>query len=127
MCQMNEQDVTDVGLMAIGRSGGCTIAIDETLSGTERWFLQIEFQSIDLYFEIAKPTIVRDCVQFMQSGESSIGEDNSFDLGLFNGTFVQMRRDGEFADRFFLVISGKGEAFFSVSLTYNVLVAFIDS
>jgi hypothetical protein len=48
----------DLGLLAIGSSGPWEVSVDETISGTERWFAQIEGPSISIYFEIPSPSIV---------------------------------------------------------------------
>jgi hypothetical protein len=45
----------NLGLLANGSSGSWEVSIDESVSGTERWFAQIEGPSLWLYFEIPSP------------------------------------------------------------------------
>jgi len=57
----------NLGLLAIGSSGRWEISIDEAISGTERWFAQIEGPLIWLYFEIPSPEVISKEIRFLAS------------------------------------------------------------
>jgi hypothetical protein len=99
-----------IGLLAIGSSGPWEIGIDQTISGRERWFAQIEGPSVSLYFEIPAPRIVDEAISFLSNPERSARRSGS--NGKKNGTLtlgndpkmpVSLMRDDEFSDRYFLV------------------------
>ena len=93
------------GLMANGSSGRWDVSIDETISGTERWFAQIEGPSLWLSFEIPSPTIISKVNQFLAlpqpKGEQTEGR---LELGEAEGTPVALVRDDEYPDRGFLIV-----------------------
>src|SRR5438067_10170353 len=65
-------DIPDenLGLLANGSSGRWEVSIDETVSGTERWFAQVEGQSLWLSFEIPSPEIISKVIQFLAPSQT---------------------------------------------------------
>ena len=55
----------NLGLAAIGRCGCWEVAIDETNSGAQKWFSQIEGQHIYLNFEVRSPRIIDEMLEFL--------------------------------------------------------------
>jgi len=55
----------NVGLLANGSSGEWEVAIDESTSGTERWYAQIEGPSVVFYFEIPSVDMVGKFLRFL--------------------------------------------------------------
>src|SRR5688572_17469626 len=47
-----EQDSAAVGLLAYGSAGAWEVSIDESTTGEEKWFAQVEGPSVYLYFAI---------------------------------------------------------------------------
>jgi hypothetical protein len=100
--RMPDANRTHVGLTAYGRAGGWEVSVNETLSGVERRFLQIEGPSVYLYFEILSTGILEEIARFLESPESPTSEQRKrLELGTFNGAAVDLLRDDEFANRFF--------------------------
>ena len=89
------------GLMACGRSGETSIDIDESISGPEIYELEISISRWSLRFRIDDPSIVNDFLAFFENKK-----DRILQLGQFNDNEVQILRDDEFSDRFFIVIDG---------------------
>ena len=58
-------DDEPLGLLANGSSGPWEFSVDETISGNERWFAQIEGPSVYISFEIPSPAIVGEAVRFL--------------------------------------------------------------
>jgi hypothetical protein len=101
----------DIGLLAFGSSGPWEVSIDETLSGPERHFAQIEGPLVYLYFEIPTVELVADALDFL-----AVQQDVRTKLLTKNGTLsiiknadtqVLLVKDDEFNDRYFLVIESK--------------------
>jgi hypothetical protein len=92
----------DLSLLANGSSGRWDVAVDETTSGPDRWFLQIEGPAASLYFEI--PSV--DVVSRMLTLLSPHPEDGAgpLSVGTDEGTPVTLVRDDEYSDRFFLIV-----------------------
>jgi hypothetical protein len=105
-----------LGLLANGSSGPWEISVDETISGTERWFAQIEGTSVYLYFEIHSPNILREAVEFLapprdRKSESSTSSQSHGRLMISKdeGVPVSLVRDDEYEDRCFIVV-GPGDS-----------------
>lgn len=91
-----------IGLLACGAFGPWVIDIDdETVSGRDRWFAQFDGPSVYLRFEIPSLEIIAQAIRFLTAGEGELA------LGSDKQTRVNLIRDDEFADRFFLVVEGK--------------------
>ena len=98
-----------LGLLANGSSGSWDVAIDETTSGTDRWFVQIEGPTVCFYFEVPSPNIVEVMLQFLKDGtkkghNKSTKGNGLLHVGKDKGMPVTLVRDDEYADRYFLVI-----------------------
>ena len=92
-------------LLANGSSGRWDVSIDETISGEERWFAQIEGPSLWLSFEIPSPAIIAKVNQFLARPQTKGEEtEDRVDLGEAKGTPVALVRDDEYLDRGFLII-----------------------
>jgi hypothetical protein len=102
-----------MALSAIGSSGPWEITIDQTVSGRDRWFAQIEGPSVDLYFEIPSLKIIDKAIEFLsartESGRDAVCSalECASGLGTSRAAQIKLIRDDEFNDRFFLVIEGK--------------------
>jgi len=100
------------GLLANGSSGPWEIAIDETTSGPDRWFAQIEGSAVSFCFEIPSLEIVGKMLQFLESrsttkkqpSNGSIGRNGLLVIGKDKKIPVALVKDDEYEDRFFLVV-----------------------
>jgi hypothetical protein len=99
-----------VALMAIGSSGPWEVAIDQTTSGPERWFTQIEGPSAYLYFEIPSLQIVEQAIEFLGFDDANKGKappsaaNDTLVLATSKTMRINLVRDDEFSDRYFLVL-----------------------
>jgi hypothetical protein len=100
------------GLLASGRCGPWEIAIDETTSGTDRFFAEIEGPSVGFYFEIPSVDIVGKMARFLQPRSAATSRppvasaepNGSLVIGKDKKTPITLVRDDEYDDRFFLVV-----------------------
>jgi hypothetical protein len=107
--KINGRKAHQVGLLANGSSGSWEVAIDETISGKDRWFAQLEGRTIYVYFEIPTPSIVGEVIRYLENGNTrgnsrSVNRGGGLLIGGDKRTPVTLMRDDEFADRVFLVI-----------------------
>jgi hypothetical protein len=98
-----------LGLLANGSSGQWDVAIDETTSGVERWFVQIEGPIVSFYFEITSPKVLEKMIQFFEERikkphSKSTGKNCSLSIGEAEGSPVTLVKDDEYADRCFLLM-----------------------
>jgi hypothetical protein len=106
---------TRFGLLANGACAPWEIAIDEAISGPDRWWLQMESPAASFYFEIPSLNIVTRMARFLesrlaaanQSPNGSAHRNGSLVLGKDKKSPVILIKDDEYADRFFLVIGPK--------------------
>ena len=103
----------NLGLLANGSSGSWEVSIDESVSGTERSFAQIEGPSLWLYFEIPSPDTIPKIIQFLlppgtkreqMPGCSSRSGGRQLDISESEETPVSLVRDDEYKDRCFIVV-----------------------
>ena len=114
----------DFGLLANGSSGAWEVSIDETITGLEQWFAQIEGPSMSLYFEIPSLDVVPKAVRFLRpltKGEgaphkNSMG-DGELVLSKPDQTPVLLVRDDEFDDRCFVIVGESDRPAVRFSLT----------
>jgi hypothetical protein len=106
----------NLGLLANGSSGPWEFSVDETISGTERWFAQIEGPSVDISFEIPSPNIVGEAVRFLAPPHdeehepiSSARGHGGLRISKGPGIPVSLVRDDEYEDRCFIVV-GQGDS-----------------
>ncbi|MHB1422600.1 MAG: hypothetical protein ACYC3I_05280 [Gemmataceae bacterium] len=100
------------GLLAIGSSGDWEVAIDESTSGDERWYAQIEGLAVSFYFEIPSLGIVDEMLRFLGPrpvaatlSPSGSGESNGWlVIGKDIKTPITIVKDDEYPDRFFLLV-----------------------
>jgi hypothetical protein len=112
------------GLVASGTGGEWSVDIDETTSGEQNWFAQIEGPSLYLHFEIVHPRIVSELLSFLSARpritvDSGIPWDEASDtlrIGSFNQSPVTLVRDDEFPDRWFISL-GEGHCRLQYTLT----------
>ncbi|MES2789673.1 MAG: hypothetical protein V4719_08635 [Planctomycetota bacterium] len=113
-----------LGLSAFGRSKEWELSVDETTSGTDRWFAQIEGPSVYLYFEISSPRVIVDMLAFLEASQlPSVGSPNEMEIGLLGGSAVRIVRDVEFPDRCFLCIQTQGPTTIQISFVADDLEA----
>ena len=105
------QKKASVGLAAIGASGSWEVSIDQTTSGPERWFMQIEGPSAYFHFEIPSLEIIDSTIRFLAdlrghapNDVSRFAKDGILPIGASKASQVRLVRDDEFNDRCFLVM-----------------------
>ena len=102
----------NLGLLANGSSGSWEVSIDQSVSGTERSFAQIEGPSLWLYFEIPSPDMIPKIIQFLlppgtkreETPSCSSRRNGKLDISAAAETPVALVRDDEYNDRCFIVI-----------------------
>ena len=115
---VSENPGESLGLLANGSAGPWEVSIDESVSGVERSFAQIEGPSVWLYFEIPSPDIIPKMIEFLLPSRSKRAElpscspESSGELLDISGpeeTPVSLVRDDEYKDRCFIVV-GRSES-----------------
>jgi hypothetical protein len=103
-----------VGLIANGSAGSWDVAVDQTVAGYERWFLQLDSPSFDVYVLIQGPHIVENVLTFLErhqaplahvAGSQALQHDVEIDVGSFDGSLVRFLWDEEGEGRLVIVIS----------------------
>ncbi len=124
----------NLGLLANGSSGLWVVSIDETITGLERWFAQIEGPSIQLSFELPSLDIVPKSVRFLTpltKGEGVPRKDSNGDselvLSKAEQTPVWIVRDDEFDDRCFVIVGHSDHTLVRCSLTYEDLHSLLEA
>jgi hypothetical protein len=100
------------GLLANGISGQWEISIDETTKGEDRWFAQIEGPTIYFSFEIPSVDIVKEMFKFLKPQPATIpyslvdSEESKCSLLLSKDKKIPVNlvKDDEYPDRFFVVV-----------------------
>jgi hypothetical protein len=100
------------GLLACGSAGAWDISIDETVTGPDRWFANIQGPSVNLQFEIASPSMIARALRFL---DKTAGR--SLRVGTADRWPVTLVWDDEFADRCFLIVGSTDRP--AVRLTLN--------
>jgi len=125
---------TSVGLMAIGSSGPWEVAIDQTVSGPDRWSAKIEGPSVYLSFEIPSLKIIDRAIEFLTRFPPQTGRNDAHSkreeivaLGSSKSARVNLVRDDEFSDRYFLIIEPKGELLIRFTIAGDDLTHLIDA
>lgn len=107
-------------LVANGSAGAWTIDIDESLSGPQRWFLQIEGPACFLYSEISRPRAVAEISDFLNRclSDRATARDGNYGLELETRGLhsLELLWDGKPADRCFILLRGGGELSLRVAL-----------
>jgi hypothetical protein len=116
-----------LGLMAVGSSGPWKIDIDETTSGKARYFAQIEGPLICLYFEISSLTVIDESIRFFAKDGVKSDRNEMLVLSDNNTTQVNLIRDDEFTDRYFLVIESNGETVARLTIAEDDLTHLSDA
>lgn len=101
----------EFGLLAYGSSGPWKIAIDEAVSGVDRWRAQIEGPSVSIYFAIPSLEVVEKASRFLAShatapkraSNGASRGSGSLVIGIDKQTPVRLLGDDEYHDRVFLV------------------------
>ena len=128
-------NVDETGLAAIGSSGRWEIALDETISGTQRWFAQIEGPLVYLYFKVSSPQVIAQAIQFLTERpvsaarrvDSGAEENETLVLGKDKGMALMLVRDKEFSDRYSLVIGTAATSMIRLSLTGQDVADVVES
>ena len=105
-------NVASFGLLANGSSDPWEIAVDQTTSGPDRFYAQIEGPAIAFYFEIPSMDIVGKMARFLEpraasakaSSVASLMGRDSLAIGTDKKTPITLVKDNEYEDRFFLVV-----------------------
>jgi hypothetical protein len=91
------------GLLACGRSGQTHVELDTSCGPEELLELEISNPNWSLRFRIPGRDIVQELASFLRpDGEESII------IGSFDGIPVEVRRDREYNDRFFIIVGRSG-------------------
>jgi hypothetical protein len=108
-----------VGLVANGSAGAWDVAVDESLAGPEKWYLQIEGPSYYLYFSIRDPQAVDSILAFLDEHQTTSRTidrhrpatlDGNMEAGCFDGaTTVRLLWDEDDSGRLVILVSGGGE------------------
>jgi hypothetical protein len=101
----------NIGLLASGSAGAWEVAVDQTTSGPERWFIHIEGPSASCSFEISSPEIVFQAAEYLKArhaprrrhGGASC-RSSSLLMGKRPKAPAILVRDDEYPDRFFLMV-----------------------
>jgi hypothetical protein len=102
---VTDRENGNFGMLANGSSGQWEIAIDETTTGKDRWFAQLEGPSAYLNFEISSPHIAEGIIDYLSDANSqSESHNGALLIGGDKRVPVSLVRDDEFADRVFLVV-----------------------
>jgi hypothetical protein len=89
----------DWGLLAIGRSGQTVVEVDQSCGPEALLTVEISAPHWALRFRIQEPGIIQALASFLRTeGEQLII------AGTFDSMPVEVRRDREFDDRFFVVV-----------------------
>ena len=123
-----------IGLMAIGSSGPWEIALDQTSSGRDRWFAQIEGPSVYIHFEIPALKVIAQAIRFLaetqrrvRRGATSSTGNGTLPLGSSKAVQVSLIRDDEFTDRYFLSIESKSGTLVRFTLAGKDLMHLTDA
>lgn len=118
------------GLVANGASGTWRIDLDESLSGSQRWFVQIEGPSCYLNFEVSQPQAIADMAEFLGSlhdGDQSPGNQPELKLGKCGRHTVELLWDRKPADRCFVMVRSDDQFCVRVTLFDSDVQALLDS
>jgi len=118
----SNEHVPDVGLLAFGRCGDWEVSVDETISGPDRWFAQLENSLMYLYFEIEEPKVIEEMLSYFETSEIPLDRwKEGTRVGTFNECAVTLLKDDEFPDRYFLCIGGEGNGTIRIVIAGNEL------
>lgn len=111
----------DIGLAATARVGSWTVEIDQTISGDERWFAQIEGPAAYLYLELSTPAAIEEPSRLFaerraHNDASGALQALAVEFGVFARRPVSILFDDEFADRCFFLISDESGSTVRVSI-----------
>ena len=122
-----------VGMIANAVSETWDVALDQTVSGIQKWFAQIEGPSVYLYFQIESPCVIRQAVTFIGTRKlrrkikDVPTRDCELMLGKFAGVPVSIIRDDESSSRCFLSIGHSGNSFAQFKVSGIELKRFTDA
>lgn len=96
---LNHESAT-VGLAANGCAGSWTIDLDESTSGAEKWFLQIEGPALYLYFQVSGATAIHNILAFFEVASSQNSDElaisgrcSELEIGRFGASPVLLISD----------------------------------
>jgi len=112
-----------LALFANGSSGKWAVDVDQTTSGTDRWFLQIDGPGVHFYFQIAAPEIVMQLLKFLD-GELPLAKTRNrlseespvLIIGKERQKPVAVLRDDEYSDRYFFAIGPENSPLVRVTI-----------
>lgn len=104
------------GLVANGSADGWDVEIDESITGAERWFLQIEGPAVYFRLRIDGPKVVDRLLEFLDArlgsglpGESGSSGEGEVPIGKVGRTDAQLTWDPEGEGHCLVSISNAGE------------------
>ena len=100
-------------LVANGSAGSWDVALDEALSGPQRWFFQVDGPACYLYVQIKHPRVIENVLEFLAGGsrdgaKPSAG-DNELAVSDSGGNSVRFLRDDESGGHCIILVTGKNE------------------
>lgn len=87
------------GLLACGHSGQTAVDVDQSCGPEQLFAIELSTPTWSLCFRISDPAIVQTLASFLQPGP-----EESLLIGTFGDFPVEVRRDREYGDRFFMTI-----------------------
>ncbi|MBI2823181.1 MAG: hypothetical protein HYX69_00665 [Planctomycetia bacterium] len=106
------------GLVANGIAGGWEVAVDETVKGAQRWYVQVDGPSCYVHFQVRHPRIIEQWLAVLKSHlcndrsrkvASSLSREVEVVLGKFEGTTVTFLWDDVANDRGAILVGGRAE------------------
>ncbi len=110
---------TTFGLVANGSLDGWDVAVDETVDGPQRWYVQIESAACYLYFRVSHPNVIENTLVFLRGHlcldrchdnkrSSRRVQPRELELSDLDGMSVSLLWDDEADGRCVILIRGKG-------------------
>ena len=113
-----DSDNVAVGLLANGSSRSWEVSVDESLAGSDRWFVQIEGPFVYLYFEIPSLAVIGKTLKFLSARPAVRSQaKDTLEIGMKGSAPVTLMRDDEHSDRFFLVMGCETTSMVRLSIT----------
>jgi len=124
------KDELNLGLAACGRDGDWAIDIDESISGAQKWFLQIEGRSVYLDFPIRSPRVIEKMLDFLtaqQAEKPGSSQNARMAIGKDKDEPVVLLRDDEFTDRFFFLVRTRAGLVFRFTIGGPDLISLVNA
>ncbi len=133
--QTSEERRSSFGLVANGSAGSWDVALDETLTGPQRWFLQIDGPSCYLYLQVKHPRTIEETLDFLgrclEAGDPrstpSSAPRTELEISRYGGLTVTLILDHEAEQHCIVLIAGKNEFCSRIGLSQTDLQAIVSA